>query len=65
MDFDKIPIPAALGGPLAPWPGMPEGISMVLVQVLLEAWAWAKTGEAIELDELAPMLDAITQRKYP
>jgi len=65
LDLDTIPVPAALGGPLAPWPDMPEGFSMGLVQVFLEAWAWAQTGEALELEEVAPMLDAITQRKYP
>lgn len=65
LEFAGIPIPAAVGGPLAPRPEMPEGTSMALVQVFLEAWAWAQTGEAIELDEVAPMIDAVTQRKFP
>ncbi len=49
MQFADIPVPAAIGGPLDPWPNMPEGVNAACVLIYLEPWATARSGQAIEL----------------
>jgi len=62
MQFENITIPAAIGGVLNPWPNMPEGVSAAGIQIYLESWATAKTGQTIELSELSPLIDIV--KKY-
>jgi RNA polymerase sigma-70 factor (ECF subfamily) len=45
MQFENVPVPAATGGVHFPWPGLPEGVSVASVQLYLEAWASAKSGQ--------------------
>lgn len=59
MQFEDIPIPAAIGGPLNSFPNTPEGISIARVQLFLESWATAQSGQVIELVELSPLLNII------
>jgi len=49
MQLGDSPVPAALGGVLNPWPGLPEGINIASVLICLEPWATAQSGEAVEL----------------
>ena len=50
-------IPAAIGGTLNAWPNMPKGVTVAGVQIFLESWATAQSGEIVELAELTPLLD--------
>lgn len=59
LHLGEIAMPAALGGPLAPWKGEPERGNMALIQIFLEAWAMARTGEVLELDKIAPILEQL------
>lgn len=43
------PRPAALGGVLAAWPGMPEDLGAVHVRLYLEPWTQARTGQPVAL----------------
>ena len=63
MRFDDIPIPAATGGVLFTWPGLPEGVSVASIQLYLEAWASAQSGQTIELEELSPFLEQIHKKE--
>lgn len=63
MRFGDISIPAAIGGPLSSWPNMPEGINIARVQIFLESWATAQSGEVIELAELSPLIDMAQNKK--
>jgi len=49
------PVPAAIGGVLNSWPGMPEGISVACVLIYLEPWAAARSGRDIELADFSPL----------
>lgn len=62
MQFGNIPVPAAIGGPLNPWPNMPQGLTAAGVQIYLESWATAQTGQVIELAELSELLNMIIDK---
>ena len=62
MQFRNIPIPAAIGGPLVHWPNMPKGVSTAIVQIYLESWATAQSGQVVELTELSPLLDLVKNK---
>ena len=55
MQLGDIPIPAAMGGPLNPWPNMPEGVNAACVQIFLEPWATAQSGQVVELADIPPL----------
>jgi hypothetical protein len=57
MEFDGIATPAAIGGPAEKWRGCPEGVSIATVQLYLEAWAAAHTGETVEPVPMSELLD--------
>ena len=59
MQFENVPVPAATGGVHFPWPGLPEDVSVASVQLYLEAWASAKSGLLIELDEFSRYIEQI------
>jgi hypothetical protein len=56
MQIGDSLIPSAIGGPLNPWPNKPENINIARVQIFLEPWAAAQSGQVIELMELSPLL---------
>ena len=62
MQLGNIPIPAAIGGSLNSWPNMPKGISLARVQIFLESWATAQSGQVVELAELSPLLDLVRNK---
>ncbi len=49
MQLGDNPVPAAIGGVHNNWLGMADGIGVASVHVYLEAWASARSGEAVEL----------------
>lgn len=51
LQLGNIPIPAAIGDPLNPWPNMPEGVSAARVQIFLEPWATTQSGQVVELTD--------------
>jgi hypothetical protein len=55
MQVGDNPIPAAIGGVLNPWPGLPDGVSVASVLIYLEPWATAQTGQVIELTHFSPL----------
>ena len=57
MEFDGVAVPAAIGGPAEMWRGCPEGVSIARVQLYLEAWAAAYTGQAIQPLAMSELLD--------
>ncbi|MBN1399012.1 MAG: RNA polymerase sigma factor [Bacteroidetes bacterium] len=59
MRFDGIAVPAATGGVHFLWPGLPDGVSVASVVLYLEAWAFAQSGQHIELERLEPFLKKI------
>ncbi|MHC4646033.1 MAG: RNA polymerase sigma factor [Planctomycetota bacterium] len=54
MQLGENPIPAAIGGVLNPWPGLPERVSVASVLLYLEPWAAAHTGQEVELAPFWP-----------
>ncbi len=52
MQLGNVRIPAATGGILNPWPGVPEDMEIASARIYLEAWATARSGQRIELAEL-------------
>ena len=62
MQFENIPIPAAIGGPLNAWPNMPEGVTAAGVHIFLESWATAQSGQVVELAELSPLIDMVRNK---
>jgi hypothetical protein len=63
MSFDNVPVPAATGGVMFPWPGLPEEVFLASIQLYLEAWTSAQSGQTIELEELSPFLEQIRKMK--
>lgn len=59
MSFEGIAVPAATGGVCFAWPGLPEGVSVASIQLYLEAWASAQSGQNIELKELRLFLEQL------
>lgn len=59
MRFDGIAVPAATGGVHFLWPGLPDGVSVASAVLYLEAWAFAQSGQHIELERLEPFLKKI------
>ncbi len=57
MEFAGITIPAAIGGLAEMSRGCPEGVSITRVQLNLEAWAAAHTGETVEPIPMSELLD--------
>lgn len=49
MQIGDIPVPGAIGGLLEPRPGQPQEMEMANVQLYLESWATARSGQTIEL----------------
>ena len=64
MELEPDAVPAAIGGILTPWPGMPEAMNAAQVQIYLEAWAAALSGDKIALVKLAPLLELLTNEKH-
>jgi predicted DNA-binding protein (UPF0251 family) len=62
MQFDGIAVPAATGGVSEPWPGKPEGIHVGLIQLFLEAWATAQSGEVVELQDCSSWLESLAEK---
>ena len=52
MQIRDIPIPGAIGGILNPRLGQPQDIEVANVQLYLESWASARSGQAVGLTEL-------------
>ncbi|MCU0913332.1 MAG: hypothetical protein MUC88_02075 [Planctomycetes bacterium] len=52
MQIGDIAIPGAAGGILNPLAGLPDDVELASVHLCLEAWASARSGEAIGLAEL-------------
>jgi len=66
MQFSDISIPAAIGGVLDSCPGIPEGVSTASVDLFLEAWATAQSGQVIQLEPMSPMMEELkAQMKGP
>lgn len=63
MEFKDIAIPAAIGGVFFECPGVPDSFSVATVQLFLEAWATAKSGQVVELTELAPLFKQIFKKE--
>jgi hypothetical protein len=59
MQLSDIPIPAAIGGVLESCPGIPEGVSTASVDLFLEAWAMARSGQVIQLDSMPSVIDEL------
>jgi RNA polymerase sigma factor (sigma-70 family) len=59
MEFEGAVVPAAIGGPAEKWRRCPEGVSTATVQLYLEAWAAAYTGQAIEPPRMSGLLDKV------
>lgn len=55
MQLGDNPIPAAIGGVLNPWPGLPDGVSAACVLIYLEPWARAQSGRVVELADFPPL----------
>jgi len=49
MQLGDNPIPAAIGGVHNRWSILPEGVQVASVEIHLEPWASARTGQVIEL----------------
>jgi hypothetical protein len=54
MQFGDNPIPAAIGGVLDSWRGLPPGLHVASVAIYLEAWASARSGQVVELAKGTP-----------
>ncbi len=55
MQLGDNPIPAAIGGVLSHLPGLPDNVTVASVDVYLEPWATARSGQVIELaDDPSP-----------
>ena len=54
MQLGDDPVPAAIGGVLNSWPGIPDGISVACVLIYLEPWAAAVSGKSVELADFSP-----------
>ena len=62
MQLGNIAIPSAIGGPLNPWPNMPESVSAACIQIFLEPWATAQSGQVVGLIEFS-LSDFLDNRK--
>jgi hypothetical protein len=62
MEFENSAVRAAIGGVCSAWPGIPDGVSVATVQLFLEAWAMAQSGQVVELIELAPLFKQIFRK---
>ena len=59
MQLGDIVVPAAIGDILESCPGMPEGVNTASVDLCLEAWATALSGQVIELESTAAMMEEL------
>ncbi len=59
MQFKDSTLPAAVGGSLEPWPGLPEDRHAGTLVLCLEAWATALSGHDIDLHTAKPFLDLL------
>jgi len=57
MQFEGSTLPAAVGGVLEPWPGLPNDSFAGMLVLCVEAWASAHSGQDIKLDNAKPLLD--------
>ena len=62
MEFEDIAVPAGIGGVCSEWYNVPNDVTMVSVQLYLEAWAAAQSGQVVELIELAPFFKQIFKK---
>ncbi len=53
MQLGDNPIPAAIGGVLNHLPGLPDNVTVASVDVYLEPWATARSGQAVELADFS------------
>ena len=49
LQIGDLPIPGATGGIIESWPGIPDAAEVASVRLYLESWAWARSGQVIEL----------------
>ena len=56
MQIEDIAIPSAIGGILNPLPNLIEKINIAQVQIYLEPWAMAQSGEVVELIKLSSLM---------
>ena len=54
MQFGDNPIPAAIGGVLDSWRGLPPGLHVASVAIYLEPWASLRSGQVVELAKGTP-----------
>ena len=59
MQLGGNPIPAAIGGVLSHLPGLPDDVTVACVEVYLEPWAAARTGQAVELTDVPSLPDLL------
>jgi hypothetical protein len=59
MQFGDNPIPAAIGGVLSSLPGLPESVAVASVEVYLEPWAAAHSGQVVELADVPSLADLL------
>jgi RNA polymerase sigma factor (sigma-70 family) len=64
MQLGDNPIPAAIGGVLDTWQGLPQGLHVASVTIYLEPWASARSGEVIELTAGTPF-PSLKQKTSP
>lgn len=65
MQLGDVEIPAAIGGPIIPGPTIPETANAATVQIFLEAWATAQSGQVIELENLELLLEELKKTRKP
>ncbi len=58
MRLADNPVPAATGGVLKSLPGLADDVSVASVQIFLEPWAAAQSGQTVELAE-SPSIDSL------
>jgi len=59
MQLANDPIPAAIGGVLNRLPRLPDDVTVACVDVYLEPWAAARSGQAVELADVPSLLDLL------
>jgi RNA polymerase sigma-70 factor (ECF subfamily) len=59
MQLGDNPIPAAIGGVRSSVPGLPDDVTVACVDVYLEPWAAAQSGQVIELADVPSPADLL------
>jgi hypothetical protein len=61
MQLGDNPIPAAIGGVLNSLPGLPYDVTAASVDVYLEPWAAARSGQTVELANVPSLADLLEE----